>query len=141
MQVQLIDAYIVIVICCLELRRKQQITQNKLNVANVKNLCKGGQEMVETKEKVIYVCPYCSDEYENMVDAQACADGCVEVESPEIDHQIWYACEVCSNVFEEESDAERCEKKHPSEDLARAILRKAAQNPNQKDLSCFGVKI
>ena len=96
--------------------------------------------MVEVKLESHWECPYCSQEYDNFDEAQECAEGCVEVDSPNETTKTSYSCEFCKKIYEADDDAEECEALHKdtSDDFyEKKRLEDASRHPQQKTLARF----
>ena len=73
--------------------------------------------MVIDKSKLLYVCPYCSCEYDTEYEADSCADECsmedrMEVETKDLDS---YECEYCHEEFNTYNIAADCETDHQTQ--------------------------
>ena len=103
--------------------------------------------MVIDNSKQVFVCPYCSSQYDTYDEAQECAQDCNEPDSPEEKEVEEYECEMCNKKYDEFNEAYECETKHRKEQdrffeayndrKSKERLLEAGNSPYQHKLSNF----
>ena len=72
--------------------------------------------MVLYNQTILYVCPYCNEEYKDEDDAQDCANDCVPADDI-IEKKISnHECEMCHKTYKVIKKAIDCEVKHKEKD-------------------------